>query len=118
MGPQLTLVLPIDHSTVKLVEEYSCNMDSLIKRLKIDKKTGSLFIKDFKRPSATNTKRAQSADGIAESMNVSMSQQQSPIQGPAVPQTVQKNKQDSPSKDNLQRSQSGAKNQKNYAVYQ
>ena len=90
MARQLTLTLPINYSTVKLVEEYSCNMDGLIKRLKIDKKTGSLFIKDFNRPAAV-AKRTHSADGIAESMNVSASQQRSPIQSPAVPQTAQRN---------------------------
>ena len=93
-------------------------MDGLIKRLKIDKKTGTLFIKDFNRPVATNAKRTHSADGIAESMNVSVSQQRSPIQGPAVPQTAQRNQQDSPTKDILQQSQSGARNQQSYAIYQ
>ena len=93
VGMQQTLVLPINRSTVKLVEEYSCNMDGLIKRLKVDKKTGSLFIKDFKRP-PTIAKRTHSADAIAESMNVSVLQQQSPRQGPSLPQTTQRNMQD------------------------
>ena len=71
MGEQLTLVLPICHSTVKLVEEYSCDMEGLIKRLKIDKKTGNLFITNFKKPSINNVHHTRSADSLVESMAVS-----------------------------------------------
>ena len=55
VGEQLTLALPVCHQTVKLVEEYSCNLQGLIKRLKIDKKTGNLYIKDFNKSNIAGT---------------------------------------------------------------
>ena len=88
---QLTLALPVCHSIVKLVEEYSCNMDGLVKRLKVDKKTGQLFIKNFKRNSGMGNTAAcrsnihhHSADSLCESTAGGIS----PLTRPAVPQTT------------------------------
>ena len=86
LGEQLTLALPICQSTVKLIDEYSCDMDGLIKRLKVDKKTGQLFIKNFKRPPAVNNNH-HSADSLFESVPLTAAgtTMRQTKQGPAVP---------------------------------
>lgn len=44
------MILPVCRDTLGLLEEHSCDLDGLAKRLKVDRKTGKLFIKDFKPP--------------------------------------------------------------------
>ena len=49
-GPQHTLILPVCRDTLGLIEEHSHAMAGLAQRLKVERKTGRLYIKDFMPP--------------------------------------------------------------------
>jgi len=45
-----TLILPVCRETISLIEEHSTDMFALARRLRMNTRTGKLFIKDFKPP--------------------------------------------------------------------